>query len=769
MSDDATFGAWLRRLRRAHDLTQEALAERAGCAVETLRAVESGRRRPSRELAAIFARELAVPAPQRDRFIALARGVVAPAPVVPAAPAAPATPAPAAPAAPPLAAGEPLIGRDAELAAARARLENPGCRLLTVVGPGGSGKTRLALQLARELAPAYPDGAHVVMLAGAATSAAARASLAAALGIPAGGGGDLGPRVVERLRASRALLLLDNLEQLTADDGLTALLAALLDDAPGVRVLATSRVHLGLRAEWTFELGGLAIGGEPGAGPAAAELLFAERAGRLRRDFAVTPRNAAAVAEVCRIVGGLPLAIELAAAWVTVLSPAEIAAEIARDLDLLSAAARDAAPSHRSMRAVFERSWQLLDAEQQRALAALSLFRGGFTREAAGAVAGARLPVLAELIRHSLLRREGRRYVLHELIRQFCAERLRASGDQAAVEERFVRHLHAFAAEQLDVRLADAEAQRVGRVRDELDNLRAGMELGLARPELLAAAAGICVSMEHHWSILGHATEPIGWAERLLAAGPLPPLARARLHLIGAHAATLLGDTARALAAGAAGLAAARESGDESVLRRALHNLGTAEGLFGDAARGEGLLREAIVISRRQGNHYAEAGNLNNLGLVMWQAGRLADALATFEAATAVARAGSLRFNLAAILASLAGVEALLGRPDAAAHAREALALALEFGDAATALEVVEVLGALAALAGDRPRAALLLGAAAAERERSRIPLDPWRHVAYAQYVRDARGPLDDRAWERALAPGRALPFPEAAALAAQG
>lgn len=257
---DETFGQQLRRLRRARDLTQEALAEQAGCAVDTLRAIESGRRRPSRELAAILAERLGVPSAERQVFLERARaGSGEPVPPRTTSP----TAAPQPVAAPPLMAlraeAFSLIGRAGELVTLAQRLQDPVCRLLTLTGPGGVGKTSLATALAARVAENFPDGVLTLALSGAQHPSEAVSALAAALGLRAEHGQAAAAQIVAALAPRRQLLVLDNLEQLLDGPELAALLVAILAEAPGVRLLATSRERLRLRDEWVYDLGGLSI------------------------------------------------------------------------------------------------------------------------------------------------------------------------------------------------------------------------------------------------------------------------------------------------------------------------------------------------------------------------------------------------------------------------------------------------------------------------------------------------------------------------------
>jgi predicted ATPase/DNA-binding SARP family transcriptional activator len=372
----------------------------------------------------------------------------------------------------------PLHGRARELRTLLRRLEDPACRLLTVAGPGGIGKTRLALEAARLRAGAYRHGVRFICLDAVDTPARFATFLAEALELPAS---PTPPeaQLREHLRSRELLLVLDNLEHLLEA---TPLLVELLAHASGLKLLVTSRERLNLRGEWLLPLDGL---------PERESLeLFAQLAVRGDASFQLTTDSEAPVARICQLVAGSPLGLELAAAWVSFFSPAELAARLEKDLDFL-AAPRDAPERHHSLRATFLHSWRLLSTEQQGVLRRLSVFQGGCTPEAAAAVADAPLPVLASLTDRFLLRRShGTRYELHVMLRQFAAEELQAVPE----EERATRERHGdYFTRALDCR-AQLEGPTQAAVRQELeaelDNLRAAFRWAVEhrRLEWLARA-----------------------------------------------------------------------------------------------------------------------------------------------------------------------------------------------------------------------------------------------------------------------------------------
>jgi predicted ATPase len=335
------------------------------------------------------------------------------------------------------------LGRDHELAVIAQLLHDPQCRLLTLVGPGGVGKTCLALEAALPERRAFADGVYFVALAGLNATEFIVPAVADALGFSFSGPAEPKAQLLNYLRPKQVLVVLDNFEHLL---GGIEILGEILQQAQSVKLLATSREPLHLLAEWVLEVQGLPVPeraqeAEWGAGTAAA--LFLQRARRARVSFTLTNDERPAVLRICQLVEGLPLGIELAAAWVRTLSCREIAHEIERSLDFLTATMRDVQERHRSITAVFDHSWKLLSGEEQAVLGQLSVFRGGFTREAAQGVAGATLPLLSLLIDKSLVRHSDthpERYELHELIRQYAATRLKADGQ--AHQATHDRHSH---------------------------------------------------------------------------------------------------------------------------------------------------------------------------------------------------------------------------------------------------------------------------------------------------------------------------------------
>ena len=480
----ASFGVLLRHYRQRAALTQEALAEQAGLTPNAISALERGERRhPYPTTVHALATALQLEAQQRDLLLRLAQTKAQGLQTIPPTEM-PAlmesiaqtrarqphrTALPAAPNA--------LIGREEQHAAIVAALLDPACHLVTLVGPGGAGKTRLALEVASSLAGQFADGVFWVALAPVAAADSVAVAIATALQHPLHGAAPPAAQVLDLLRDRDMLLVLDNMEHVLAA---ADLVATLLEHAPKVRWLVTSRERLRLAGEWVIDVPGLALpdaqGVEDGA-HAAAVRLFEVRARQVMHQFAVTEANQRDVTRICRLVEGMPLGIELAAAWIGTLTVAEIADEIGRNLDFLHLADRNAPARHRSLRAVFDHSWNLLTAEERQVLARLAVFRGGCDRAAAEEVAGATLPLLAALLDKSLIRREldstGPRYGLHELLRQYALAQLEADPDEAArTRDRHCAYYARQLGERTGAFLNGAAPVANSEVAPDLDNLR---------------------------------------------------------------------------------------------------------------------------------------------------------------------------------------------------------------------------------------------------------------------------------------------------------
>jgi predicted ATPase/DNA-binding SARP family transcriptional activator len=373
-----------------------------------------------------------------------------------------------------------FIGRARERTLLADRLQRADTRLVTLTGLGGAGKTRLALQAAREQLYSYANGVFFVQLGGLASHEAIPQAIAEAIGFTFASSGEPRAQLLNHLRQKETLLILDNFEHLLEG---ADFLSALLKTCPNLTLLVTSREPLRLQAEWIFDVGGLDASSSDTSTPLSTSLaldpvsqasdslqLFESRASQLLTHFTLTEDNLDDARELCNLLDGLPLGIELAAAAIRQFTPRQIAEQIRANLDFLSTSLRDAPERQHSLRAVFDYSWNLLTKAEQTALAKVSVFRGGFTEEAAGAIADADAQTLFTLSEKSLTQRNANgRYNLHELIRQFAGEKL---SEQNVIEEKhseyFLKWLNQF---ERELRIADPPAVRAASL--ELGNIRA--------------------------------------------------------------------------------------------------------------------------------------------------------------------------------------------------------------------------------------------------------------------------------------------------------
>jgi predicted ATPase len=401
-----------------------------------------------------------------------------------------------------------FIGREVELSQIVALLSNPDCRLLILLGLGGIGKSRLAIEAANRKAGDFAEGLCFVSLAPANSADAMLVALAQSLGLQANRG-DLQQQIVAFLQPRALLLVLDNVEHLS---GAAEIVAGLLHSAPGVKILVTSRERLYLCEEWLFPVAGLAV---TGGAVGEAGQLFVRSAQQVSPGFTPTGQEEA-IAAICRKVEGMPLAVELAASWVRVMPCEEIVRQLTHNPDILTTPMRNLPERHRSLRTLFDHSWQLLTTEEQRVLRRVSLFQGGWALAEAVEVAGATVSLLAGLVDKSLIRSDGSgRFDLHELVRQYAAGQLAASGESQWIHQRhFAGYLRVARSADRQLRGA-AVAIGYAQLETEQDNLRTALQWAL-ETENFVDAAWLGVAFAHFWSVRGHWQEVSQWLGQLL-------------------------------------------------------------------------------------------------------------------------------------------------------------------------------------------------------------------------------------------------------------
>ena len=625
-----------------------------------------------------------------------------------------------------------FIGRQRELAELRRLLTTT--RLLTLVGPGGSGKTRLAYELGASSLTEYPDGVWAVEFAPLSDPELVPQVTAAALSVPERPGWSLTDGLVHSLRDRTALLVFDNCEHLTA--ACAALAQTLLARCPAVRVLATSRERLGVAGELLFPVPSLSLPDAESLPPPEnlmeyeAVRLFVDRAAFYRPGFGLTRHNSVALVDVCRRLDGMPLAIELAAARIRVLSADEIAARLFSRFRLLTGGSRTVAPRHQTLQAAMDWSYDLLSVQDRALLRRLSVFAGGWTLAAAEAVCAGQelgpadvLELLASLSDKSLVQVDHRtrdtRYRLLETIRQYGRERAAESGELAAAQRRHAEWYVRFAEQgQSELRGPGQEAW-LDRLEAEHDNLRAALEWSAGHEEGAGAQMRLAGALRWFWFIRGYWTEGRRWLEAVLArSGGGPDVALTRVLQGAARLARFQGDYGRARTLCEEGLTLSRRLGDEESHIWFLISSGAVELHQGDWPHAAGLFEEGLTRARTLGDKGLTSTALLDLGVVARLQGDLERSEGLLTEGLALSRDANDKWRTALSLHSL-GLLAFR-REDyrrAAALYAESLALARQLRDRWIADDCLDGLAALACARGHYAEAARMLGAADELRE----------------------------------------------------
>lgn len=661
-----------------------------------------------------------------------------------------------------------LVGREDDVTAIRRMLQT-GTRFVTLVGPGGIGKSRLAIAAARASAPDFDDGSVFVDLSAVHDPERVPNRIAQALGVRDTGDAPMMENLATALRERSILLVLDNFEQvLDAAPQLTAILAA----SPQVAILVTSRMLLHISAEQSYDVGPLA--------DEQAVDLFVQRAHAVKPDFEITPENREAVARVCAAVDGVPLAIELAAARVRVLSPAELLERLDRRLSVLVGGPRDLPARQQTIRRTIEWSTQLLDDDQRALLARLGVFEGGFTLEAAefvGAGAGADgdgdgdvLSGLAALVDSSLVGQhvgdDRPRFSMQAIVREYAREQLARSGTQPAVRDVHARYFLALGDDAEDDLQGAGQRQWMQRLGDERDNLRAA-ERFLLDGKDWDRAARLAFSLYLYWWVTGLLGEVRTWMDEALSSGDALSDHTRAIALYFSRTIMFWKDPDGSVAADLAeSIELFRRTGDAhgEVLARISLALALLAGDTPDTPRARDVMEGALALARDSGSVWGESMALVLLGRVALREGGLQEAQDHFTASLALTQRAGDRVGARIASYHLGWTELMLGDVPAA---RSDFALSVTISAAVGHPEGIayglEGMVAVAALSGDPTRAGRLAGASQALRERSGLHNGP-TFTFHRRYLDDLlSGPEGARVTE-AIAAGRELTVEQAVA-----
>jgi predicted ATPase/class 3 adenylate cyclase len=716
----------------------------------------------------------------------------------------------------------PLIGREREVEAVCGRLRSPDTRLLTLVGPGGTGKTRVGVQVAAELVDDFPDGVFFVPIAAIEDPSLVAPTIARVLGLSEGGAQPPEELLEGYLRERQTLLLLDNLEQVLEA---APVVDGLLSSAAELKILATSRTPLGLYGEYEFPIPPLSLP-DPESLPPVENLteyeavrLFVERAMAVKPDFSLTEENAPAVVEICARLDGLPLAIELAAARIKLLSPGVLLDRLGNRLKILTGGARNLPERQRTLRNALEWSYELLDEGEKMLFGRIGVFSGGATLEALEAVCDARgdLPTdvfdgASSLLDKSLLRQEEGegsepRFVMLETIHEFANVKLEGSGE---VEE--LRRLHAeyFLAlsEEAEPGLKGPEQEMwLERLESEHNNMRSALSWAAGRGES-EVGLRLAGALWRFWWMRDYFEEGRRWLEEALTRGGGAPAARGKALEGLSWLLVLQGNLDRAETAAEEGLKLSAKAGLESSLEASLRGtLGDVVRSRGEHQRAKELFEESVRLYREIGDRWGVAwtlgglGNffydqedyerakelfqegltlsrelggaqpldvyLSSLGHVYLLEGDYEQSTTLFEEAATLLRERGRRGGLEFAVDNL-GWAALLGKDYERAKAlhEESLVLCRELGDKLIASESLEGLACAAGGKGDAERAARLFGAAEALREAIGYLQTPRESALRKPFLEAARAFIEDEAWQEAWREGRKMTFDESVSYA---
>ncbi len=764
MNHATSFGEWLRQRRQALDLSRKELAACVGCSHSLIEKLELGERKPSRQIAELLADCLNIASEERPAFISLARwqpdadeadehGTTEtnlPTPLTP------------------------LLGREETVASIRELLLSEGSRLVTLVGAPGIGKTRVALEVAKFVLREFGDGVLFVALSPIRSADLVIPTIAQAVDVSDSSGEPILPVLVERLKGKKALLLLDNFEQVV-EAGPNV--AEVIAECSQIKVLVTSREALRVRGEQQYPIEPLDapdlanLPGEEELARYPAIALFVERARAVRPDFVLNKENARAIAAICVRLNGLPLAIELVAARCKLLSPEMLLSMLDSRLVLLTQGPRDLPERHQTLWHAIDASYELLKEEERTLFTRMGVFSGGCTLAAVQAVcyvysdqATDALDVVMSLLDKSLLQREDRggelRLTMLEMIRQYAAQLLEASGEAATIRRNHAEYYLALAEAAGPLLSGSEQGLWLTKLEEEHDNLRLALDWALDNGET-EIAARLAVSLRYFWDMKGYLTEGRKRLGQVLEHSEgFPARLRADVAYSVGALAQAQGDLKVAEQWLQVSIAIRKELGDSNGTASALSVLGLVAMDQGDFDRAAEYFEMCLGIKREAQDKLGLANILVNLGLLELYRENFAQAVVYMEESLPLYRELDDRRGIAATLTNFAEAARFMGDYD---RASTLFVEALKLGWELDAKHIIlACLGGLATVETARKhplRASWLYGVEETLRLAVGAPLPPVDQAEYEQCVEETRSRMDEEAFARAWEEGRAMPL----------